>query len=146
MLRSFAQTFCDAILRRLQGGRITSEQGEESESDGLNGLTRDIPFSPLEQKATTRIAAAQEVFAEVDLSAWSLPSETDKEASARVVLRRFACRWWVRNLEREGMRWWRKNGRDPEDLAAIEDCLFRAWACSYWHWHRGSRFSFGGSL
>ena len=142
LLRCFAQTFCDAILRRLQGGPITVQQGKGLESDGLKGLTRDIPFSALEQKATTRIAAAQEDFAEVDLSAWSLSSETDKEASARVVLRRFACRWWVRNLEREAMRWWRKNGRDPQDLAAIKDCLFRARACSYWHWHRGSRLFF----
>jgi hypothetical protein len=104
MLRCFAQTFCDAILQKLQGGPITSQQ--DKAPDGLKGLTRDIPFSALEEKATTRIVTAQADFAEVDLSAWSLPSETDKEAKARVVLRRFACRWWVRNLEREAMRWW----------------------------------------
>jgi hypothetical protein len=40
------------------------------------------------------------------------------------------------------MRWWRSNGRDPKDLAAIEDCLFWARAASYWHWHRGSRIFF----
>jgi hypothetical protein len=33
------------------------------------------------------------------------------------------------------MRWWRSNDRDPRDLAAIEDCLFRARAASYWHFH-----------
>jgi hypothetical protein len=40
------------------------------------------------------------------------------------------------------MRWWRSNGQDPRDLAAIKDCLFRARAASYWHWHRGSRIFF----
>ena len=40
------------------------------------------------------------------------------------------------------MRWWNQNGRDPMDLAAIQDCVFRAKACSYWHWHRGSRMFF----
>ncbi len=37
------------------------------------------------------------------------------------------------------MRWWNQNGRDPKDLAAILDILFRTRAAFYWQWHRGSR-------
>ncbi len=102
----------------------------------------DILFSPLEAKVTTRVAAAQTNFAEVDLTAWSSPSETEEEAQGRVVLRRFAARWWANYLERDARRWWMSNWRDPLDLAAIEDCILRARAASYWHWHRGSHLFF----
>jgi hypothetical protein len=33
-------------------------------------------------------------------------------------------------------------GKDPKDLAAIQNCIFRARACSYWHWHQGRRLFF----
>jgi hypothetical protein len=60
------------------------------------------------------------------------------EAQARVVLRHFAARWWAYNLNKEAMQWWNRNGRDPQDLAAIQDCIYWARASSYWHWHRVS--------
>jgi len=50
------------------------------------GFTRDIPFSPMEVKASTRLGAAQADDAEVDLLAWALPDETNKQANARNVL------------------------------------------------------------
>jgi hypothetical protein len=105
MLRCFAQVVCDSILQKFQGG-LPSTQPDKV-PDGLKGLTCDVPFSPLEEKATTLVAAAQADFAEVDLSAWSLPSETLQEAKARIVLRQFVCRCWAYNLEREAMRWWK---------------------------------------
>jgi hypothetical protein len=109
------------------------------------GLTWDVPFTPMEVKATTPIAAAQANNAEVDLLTWALPGETIKQACSRDVLRRFAVRWWATNLLKEAMRWWKSNGKDPKDLEAIQNCIFQARACSYWHWHQGSRFSFGDS-
>jgi hypothetical protein len=71
--------------KKMQGAVNTMD--EDKAPAGLKGLTHDIAFSPLEEKATTRILAAQADFAEVDLAAWSLPSETEEEAKARVVLR-----------------------------------------------------------
>jgi hypothetical protein len=74
---------------------------------------------------TTCVAAAQADFAEVNLTAWSSPSETDREESqARVVLCQFLGCWWANNLKREAMWWWGCNGHDPLDLAAIKDCFF----------------------
>ncbi len=85
MLWCFAQALCNAILQKLQGAvDITDEDKAQA---GLKGLTGDVVFSPLEEKATTRVLAAQADFSEVDLAAWSLPSETEEEAKARVVLR-----------------------------------------------------------
>ena len=141
MLRRFVQAACDAILLNFYnaGGQDLTDH---TPFRYTKGLTCDIPFSPLEDKVTTRVGAAQTDFAEVDLTAWASPSETEEVARARVILRRFAARWWAYYLERDAMRWWNSNGRDPTDLEAIEDCIFRARATSYWHWHRGSRLFF----
>ncbi len=54
------------------------------------GLTWDVPFMPMEVKATTHIAAAQADDAEIGLLAWVLPRETIKQVGSRDVLRRFA--------------------------------------------------------
>jgi hypothetical protein len=140
MLRCFYQAACEAILLKFEDG--VSPVGFEKSSHGQVGCTTDIPFTPLEDKATTRIAAAQADDAEVDLSAWSHPGETPVEAKARETLRRFAVRWWSMNLRREAMYWWNRSGKDPQNLAAIHNCIFRAQACSYWNWHRGSRLFF----
>jgi hypothetical protein len=112
MLRCFVQSVCDAILLKLHSG---NEEGPDEQvlTAGSRGFTSDIPFSPLEAKATTRVAAAQTDFAKVDLSTWSPPAETEKEAWAREVLRQFAARWWAHNLAKEAMQWWNWNGRDP---------------------------------
>ena len=104
----------------------------------MAGLTRDIPFSPMEVKASTRVGAAQADDAKVDLSAWALPKETIEQAKARNVLWRFAVRWWARNIAKEAFTWWRANGKDLKDLAAIQNCIYQARACSYWQWTRGS--------
>jgi hypothetical protein len=62
MLRCFVQAVCDAILQKFQVGPISTQL--DGPSNGLKGLTADVPFSPLEEKATTRVAAAQADFAE----------------------------------------------------------------------------------
>jgi hypothetical protein len=111
-------------------------------STRLLGFTRDVPFSPLKEKVTTRVADAQADNVEVDLLAWSLPQETAEEAKARVILCNFAVRWWAHNLKRETMRWWNQNVRELKDLAAIQDILFQACCFSYWQWHQGSRLFF----
>jgi hypothetical protein len=99
------------------------------------GLTWDLTFTPMEAKATSRVVAAQAGDAEIDLSAWALPGETLEQAWARNVLRRFAVQWWASNLSKKAMHWWRSNGKDPKDLAAIQNYILQAHACSYWHWH-----------
>ena len=91
---------------------------------GLVGLLSDVPFTPLGQKASTRVSAAQADNAEVDLTAWASPDETAEEAKARVILRRIAVRWWTHNLRREVMAWWNRESKGRQDLAAIHDCLF----------------------
>jgi hypothetical protein len=73
MLWCFAQVVCNAILQKLQGAVNTTH--EEKAPAGLKGLTHDIAFSPLEEKTTTWVLAAQADFAEVNLAAWSLPSD-----------------------------------------------------------------------
>ena len=80
------------------------------------------------------VGAAQANDAEVDLLAWALPDKTDEQAHTRNVLWRFAIRWWACNIANEAMSWWRANKKDPKDLAAIQNCIFQAHACSYWHW------------
>jgi hypothetical protein len=136
MLQRFTQFICNASLSRLSNGLQTLE-GNPNPSP-MVGLTWDVAFTPMEAKATTCIAAAQADDAEVDLSAWAFPGETLEQARARDVLRHFAVQWWASNLSKEAMHWWRCNGKDPKDLAAIQDCILRARACLYWHWHRGN--------
>ncbi len=140
MLQCFVQAVCNAILLDFYNGAV--HPPEQEPRSGTKGFTSDILFSPLEAKVTTRVAAAQTNFAEVDLIVWSFPSEMEEEAQGRVALWRFAARWWANYLERDAMHWWMCNGRDPLDLAAIKDCIFWACAASYWHWHRGSRLFF----
>jgi hypothetical protein len=90
ILRCFCQAVCNAILQKLQGEVATGHKDEAS--DGLKRLTCDYAFSQFKEKASMRVVAAQTDFAEVDLAAWSPPSESEDEAHARVVLRQFACR------------------------------------------------------
>ena len=48
--------------------------------------------------------------------------------------------WWAFNVEQDRIQWLREHpGHTAGDVAAIEDCVRRARACSYWEWHRGSR-------
>jgi hypothetical protein len=140
MLRHFVQAVWDAILLNFYNG--AQHLSEQVPRVGIKGFTSEIPFSPLEAKVTTRVATAQTDFAEVDLTAWSSPLETEEEAQERVVHRHCAAQWWAKHLERDAIGWWRSNGCKPLDLAAIKDCIFRARAASYWHWHWGSRLFF----
>jgi hypothetical protein len=104
MLRAFVQAVCNAILLRFYSR--AEQPSDPSPGVIMKGFTADVPFSPLEAKVTTRVSAAQTDFAEVDLTAWSSPSETEEEAHARVILRRFAVRWWADYLARDAMLWW----------------------------------------
>jgi hypothetical protein len=136
MLRCFCQAVYNAILQKLQGEVATGHKDEALA--GLKGLTCDIAFSPLEEKASTWVVTTQTDFAEVDLAAWSPPSEIEDEASARVVLRQLAYWWWAYNLAKDAMRWLNRSACNPQDFLAIQDCIFQARTCSYWHWHQGS--------
>jgi hypothetical protein len=139
MLQRFTQFIRNFILSRLS---ILQMLESKPNLSSMVGLTWEVAFKPMEGKAMTHVAAAQADDAEVDLSAWALPGETLKEARTRDVLLRLAIQWWASNLSRKAMRWWTSNGKDPKDLAAIQNCIFQAHACSYWHWHCGSHLFF----
>ena len=87
MLRSLTFKACELLLPPGESDI------EESQRQAV-GLTMDIPFSPLERDTESKITAATVDDAEVNLSQWALPNETEKQAKARVVLRRFAAKWW----------------------------------------------------
>ena len=57
MLRCFAQAACDALF--LKFGVGVSAPCDEKAAFGLVGHSSDVPFTPLERKVTTRVAAAQ---------------------------------------------------------------------------------------
>ena len=122
MLQCFAQVACDATL--LKFWVVSSAACSEMAPLGLVGLTSDVPFTPLEQKASTRVSAAQADDAKVNLTAWASPGETAEEAKARVILQQFAVQWWTHNLRRDAMSWWNRESKGRQDLAAIHDCLF----------------------
>ena len=104
------------------------------------GRTANIVCSRLERKEETGRAAAREDGAAVDLSVWAPPGETPKQAAARVVIRKRAVAWWAFNVEQDALKCLKDHPRHSKaDVAAIEDCLHRVRACSYWEWHRGSR-------
>jgi hypothetical protein len=121
MLQCFAQSDCDAILVKLDA--VPHGVLENEALISLSGLTRDVPFSLLKEKATTQVMAALADDDKVDLKAWSLPQETEEEAKAQVILCGFVVRWWTHNLRREAMGWWNQNGWDPKDLAVIQNCV-----------------------
>ena len=135
MLRSFAFSAGELLLPdqvRVQEAPIDR-----------HGLTTDIPFSPLEEKVTTRLKAAQSDNAEVDLSQWTIEGETPIIARARAGLRKFAAMWWGKHQAELGKKWLAaQDTYDPEDIKAIADCARRAVATTYWSWPRGSRIFF----
>ena len=138
MIRLFLSKAADAIVQEVMGAGAQQVIGPTLRCLKA-GLTRDVPFTPMEAKVDTRVEAKLADDAEVNLSTWAVPGETKRESEARVVLRRFAARWWAYNLERNAWNWWRLHGKDPADADAIVDCVRRAKACTYWHWTRGSR-------
>lgn len=110
------------------------------------GKTDDIPFSPLEKNVSVRVTAALGDDREVDLSTWALEGETEEVANARQVLRRFVLRYWKWKAHKDAYDWLasRKRGGllTPFDAPAVEDCLSRVRATTYWTWVRGSRLLF----
>ncbi|KAL3794045.1 hypothetical protein HJC23_008933 [Cyclotella cryptica] len=85
----------------------------------------------LEIKGIQRVKAGLPDDPGIEPSYWALPGETPEQATARVHLRNFAHKWWLR-----------ANGNHPEDREGIEDCIRRAARSDYWDWHRGSRLFF----
>ena len=93
--------------------------------------TANTPYSPLERKEETGRAAAVEDHAAVNLSVWALPDETLAQANVRERIHKHtvAC---VR-LEKDA-RWWLREHQEhtEQDVGALDDCVRRARACSYW--------------
>ena len=139
VVRLFLFKACDGLLAR------TKHWNTDVAPSGIMptvGLTADVPFSPLEDKATARLEAKQADDAAIDKSHWAPPDETPVQAKAREVLRRLAVKWWALNLEREGLQWLNEHGNTKYDREIVEDCIRRAKAATYWEWVRGSRLFF----
>ena len=107
------------------------------------GKTADVPYlSPLETKQGVRSQASTADDAKVDLAQWSYEGETDTEAKARQVLRRFAARWWAYYQVKQAREWLKGRGHIKKDVEAVEDGIRRIKAVSYWSWVRGSQLFF----
>ena len=135
MLRSLTFKACELLLPPGESDI------EESQRQAV-GLTMDIPFSPLERDTESKITAATVDDAEVNLSQWALPNETEKQAKARVVLRRFAAKWWRYYQEKLARKWIKRQIPSRFDVEAMEDCIRRIRETTYWTWSRGSRLHF----
>ena len=135
MIRHFVFAAGDALQALIQPSLTV-----ETEELGV-GMTRAVPFSPLEEAVTGRVKAAQTDNAEVDLSHWAPTDETPEEARARLALRRLALRWWKHLQIRQAKAWLEENpGQANEE--GVEDCIQRISAATYWSWPRGSRILF----
>jgi len=98
--------------------------------------------------------------AEVPLELWNdhiVPDRDPVKISALDVIRKFALRWWNRNLERGFLEWFRakysvsiepfvyctpaskSNKLATRDWVAGMDCLRRGRRSSWWEWSAGSR-------
>ena len=73
MIRLFLSKAADASVQEVMGSMVIPE--EQAHPIGPTvGLTKDVPFSPMEAKVNTRVIVIQADDAEVDLSIWT-PSE-----------------------------------------------------------------------
>ena len=86
-------------------GALWDSGGCADPPPGVPGLTRDVPYSPLETELDVRAGVALPDDREVDLDTWAIPGETREEAKARAVLQKFAVLWWRRHTEREARAW-----------------------------------------
>ena len=138
MLRSLLFAACELVAGMRAGEETAGGVGED-----LAGLTADVPYSPLELKEGGQEAATKADDADIDLSTWSSPEESEAVGRARQVLRRFVARWWVVHQTRLAQEWLRKQSPPSQaDIEGVEDCLRRVAACTYWDWTRGSRIFF----
>ena len=104
------------------------------------GKTSSILFKPIEEVTDTRVKAAQDDDANVDLSQWSYPNETPGMVGARAVLCFFVVNWWAHHQEKIAFRWLESIGNNVtlKDIEGVTDCICWVKACTYWTWVRGS--------
>jgi hypothetical protein len=123
-----------------------AETSTSSQENNDAGLTRDVPVGALEREMDAKCAAATNDNAAIDLSQWGLPDETLAQGRARVVLRRFAAKWWRYHQERKAEEWLtgqhRHRAAGGADAAGVRDCIRRIRETGYWSWPRGSRLFF----
>ena len=85
--------------------------------------------------------------APIDYAMWSWPNESQRETSARDLLRCSCHSFWRLNLTREAVTWLQSSPdsilseRHLNKLAIIE-CLTRAANSTFWEWKDGSRLLF----
>lgn len=138
IMRAVAYPAFGALLKRRPG--LEGETQVPSKRARTVGKTADIPTSILEAKAGVGRAAATPDDAGIDLSIWAIPGETEEEAQARQGLRKMAAHAWGWLVERDAERWLKSHpSHSRQERAALDDCVRRARACSYWEWCRGSR-------
>ena len=81
MIRLFLSKAADASVQEVMGSMVIPE--EQAHPIGPTvGLTKDVPFSPMEAKVNTGVAATQADDTEVDFAIWALPEETHKQTAA----------------------------------------------------------------
>jgi len=142
IIRTFLGKAADAIAAVVFHEHVAAKPLAASAPRIKVGKTDDVPFTPLEGNVDTRLAAAQADDAEVDLSTWAMPGETQEQAAARKVFRSVALRWWKWHKTQKAWKWFNNHGQLPADRLAIEDCVGRIEACTYFQWPRGSRIFF----
>ena len=139
IIRAFAHPAFSLLLSKFQESHPTVPVSASSPEPTV-GKTGNIPFSTLELKAETGSAATKADDAGIDLSTWAWEDETPNESKARNILRRACLRFWKRKVEEDGLQWLKDHpNHTREDRYSIEDCIYRAKACTYWDWTRGSR-------
>ncbi len=87
VVRLFLYRACFAILA-MKTGWIAGPNPHAFPTN--SGLAKDVPFSPLEEKASIRLAAACADDAQIDKSSWALANETPAQALAREHIRSLA--------------------------------------------------------
>ena len=101
VLRAAAYPLFEYLMAKF----YTPRKGKPHGTDGVVGVwkTAAVAYSPLEDKEEAGGGAAKADNAEVDLSVWAPPGETQEEAAAWELIRRRVVAWWEFSIEQDGI-------------------------------------------
>ncbi len=121
-MRRFLYQACLAILATTKTDQTAGSSPHAFPTD--RGLTKDVPFSPQEEKASVRLAAACADDAQIEKLSWVLPNETPAQAWAKERIHSLAIQWWAWNLEREVRAWLVTHGNHVRNRTVVSDCIW----------------------
>ena len=98
------------------------------------GLLSSIPVGDLEREVDAKLTEATADDDIADLEQWVIPNETQSEANARVVLRRFAARWWRYFQEHGSMQGPVALESDATTVRQIDEGPPEHWPRTEFHW------------